>query len=297
MAKKEKEVEESAEESQELATTETEEKAMATTIPATEKLATAIEALPEEKQASILELAATLDPQQEGFGEMNVRYRPPVVKVRQPVTTAAPKTAENGDLYSADTGEVFKRPLSFIPVYPYENRARFQPGDMKPDCRSEDCKTSIYGDDCSKCPDRPWKDNKQQKCNNSVNIMATSLDFSKMYHMQFAKTSTKAGTSIIRQTRNAGKKPWQRIYQLDTEEVKGGQGNYFILTTSFVEESDPDFHRIGHALHDVLGEQRLRAKEEMNERISEGQKAVDNLDDDIDTADGEKAAKGDFKDL
>lgn len=297
MAKKDRAAEESTEESQEIAKVET-EGAMVAATPATDRLVVAINALPLEKRTGIQNLVETLNPQQEGFGEMDeVNYRPPVIKVKQPVTTAAPKAAANGDLYSADTGEVFTRPMAFVPVYPYENRARFQPGAMKPDCRSEDCKTSIYGNPCSDCPDRPWKDNKQQKCNNSVNVMATTPDFSKLYHLQFSKTSTKAGTSIVRQTRNALQKPWQRLYHLDTDEVKGGQGVYYVLTTSFVEGSDPDFHETGRALHDIMGEQRFKAKEVMSERISQGQQAVDNLDDDVGAPDDGETAKGDFTDL
>lgn len=264
---------------------------------ASERLETAVGKLSDEKAAGIRELAATLDPQQEGFGEMDdVRYRAPVIKVKQPVTTTAPKTAENGDIYSSDTGEVFEKPFPFIPVYPYENRARFQPGDMRPDCRSEDCKTSIYGDDCSKCPDRPWKDNKPQKCNNSVNIMAASLDFSKLYHLQFSKTSATAGTSVIRQTRNAGKKPWERTYHLDTEETKGGQGIYYVFKTTFIEGVDAAFLETGFALHDFLGEQRKKMKEELAKRIAEGKTAVDSLDDDVSTEDAGDS-KGDFTDL
>jgi len=301
MAKKDQVVEESkdqaVEESKELIT-QNEEKAIATVTPAMQSLIAAIEALPPEKSAGIMQLAETLNPKQEGFGEMeDLRYRPPVVKVKQAMTTIAPKAAVNGDLYSSDTGEIFTKPLEFIPLYPYENRARFPTGSMKPDCRSEDCKTSIYGDDCSKCPDRPWKDNQQQKCNNSVNIIAASLDFSKLYHLQFSKTSSKAGTAVLRQSRNAGQKPFERVYHLDTDEVKGGQGVYYTLSTSFAENGDPIFYPTCKALHDVFQEQRVQLKEDASSRISDSSKAIDNLDDDVGTPSDENTPKGDFTDL
>ena len=265
--------------------------------PALDRLMTVVASIPADKSNGIQQLTATLNPQQEGFGEMDeVNYRAPVVKVKQPVTTAAPKAADNGDLYSSDTGEIFTAPLVFVPIYPYENRARFQTGAMKPDCRSEDCKTSVYGDDCSKCPDRPWKDNEPQKCNNSVNIMAASPDFASLYHLQFSKTSATAGTAVIRQARNAGKKLWERVHHLDTEEVKGGSGIYYVLKTSFAQPADPDYVAVGHALHDILGEQRTKLKEEISKRVAEGKGAVDTLDEDIGAEDvGD--AKGSFTDL
>jgi hypothetical protein len=296
MAKKDKSPEQPTEEKA-IATKAPEETALAA--PAIDRLTTAVDKLPVALSEGIKELAMIINPQQEGYGELDeVRYRPPVVKVKQPVTTAAPKAAQNGDIFSQDTGEVFSKPLPFVPIYPFENRARFQPGAMKPDCRSEDCKTSIYGDDCSKCPDRPWKDNKQQKCNNSFNIIAASPDFSKLYHLQFSKTSMKAGTSVVRQARNAGKKPWQRVYNLDTEEVKGGQGIYYVFDTSFSgDETDPQLFDTGRALHDVLGEQRMKMREELAQRIAEGKTAVDALDDDIAAPEDVSSAKSSFDDL
>lgn len=316
MAKKDRDVETPAEEvsveevpveevsatdeSQELATTKQEDVAAVRVTQALDKLVTAVGDLSEENQTGIRVLAETLNPSQEGFGEIEeVRYRPPVVKVRQPVTTSAPERAKNGDLYSQDTGDVFDKPLLFVPIYPYENRARFQPGEMKPDCRSEDCKTSIYGDDCSKCGDRPWRDGKKQKCNNSFNIIAASPDFSRMYHLQFSKTSMKVGSSVIKQTRNAGQKPWQRVYGLGSKQETGGQGPYYTLTASFVEQVDPVFYATGNALHDLLGEQRAQAKAAAASRLAERQGTVDNLDDDIgDDGDGAaSSSKGDFTDL
>ena len=288
-------------ESKELATTDQEEKSMTAVSPALERLVLAVEALPPEKQVGVRKLAELLNPQQEGFGEIEeVRYRSPVIKIRQRMTNNAPKAADIGDLYSADTGEIFSRPFGFIPIFPYENRARFRPGEMKPDCRSEDCKVSIHGDDCSKCPTSPWKNNQAQDCNNSFNLIAANLDFSKLYHLQFSKTSYKVGVSIIRQARNAGQKPWQRLYELDTSEVKGNSGPYHVFTTSFLETSDPDFHETSRSLHDFLSEQRKEAKEAAGKRLAESRAAIETLDAYIgDSSDGnaDAAPKGDFTDL
>ena len=128
-------------------------------IPGNPELSTAIAQLPDDKQAGVIKLFEQMSPTEEEYGEMDeeLRWRPMIISVKQPTSRNFPDAAKNGDLYSNDTGEVFKQPLEFVPLYPYTNQARFQSGGQRPDCRSEDGKMSIYGDKCAECNDRPWR--------------------------------------------------------------------------------------------------------------------------------------------
>ena len=235
--------------------------------------------LPTELAERIDVLVETLKPEQEGFGEMkNLYYRPPSVRVRQLMTIQAPTNVENGELFSQDTGEKFESPLKFVPIYPYEDQARFPPNSPKPDCRSDDCEFNMSGDPCADCPDKPWRDGVKQQCNRSVNIIAASPDFSRLYHIQFSKTSTPSGKSVIQQTRVAGQRLWQRIYELSTEGVKGAQGLYYKLITSFTGEApDPAFFKIGRDLHDIMGAQREEMKARSLERRGNTSAIIDSV--------------------
>lgn len=266
-------------------------------------LAEHVSDLPDELAENISVLVETLKPDQEGFGEMkNLYYRPPSVRVRQLMTTQAPTNVKNGELFSQDTGERFDTPLPFVPIYPYENQARFPPGSAKPDCRSDDCEFNMSGQPCAECPDRPWRDGVKQACNRSVNIIAASPDFKRLYHIQFSKTSTPSGKAVIQQTRIAGQRLWQRIYELGTEEIKGNQGLYYKLTTSFTgKATDQAFFKIGKDLHDIMGTQREEGKARSRERRGNTSAIIDSVVTDVSNSENGAAGDGgndtDYTDL
>jgi len=244
-------------------------------------------------------LVETLKPDQEGFGEMkNLYYRPPSVRVRQLMTVQAPTNVKNGELFSQDTGEKFESPLRFVPIYPYEDQARFPPGEAKPDCRSDDCEFNMSGDLCFECQDRPWRDGVKQSCNRSVNIIAASPDFRRLYHIQFSKTSTPSGKAVVQQTRIAGQRLWERIYELGTEEIKGKQGLYYKLTTSFTgEAANPAFFKIGRDLHDIMGAQREEGKERSRERRGNTSAIIDSVSTEAADLPGSGSNAADYDDL
>jgi len=272
-------------------------KTTALTIPGNQELTEIVKNLPEKIVEGVVQLAEVMKPNPDGFGEMeNMYYRPPVIKIKQLMTTQAPSNANPGDIFSGDTGEVFKKPFVVIPIYPYENRAKFVVGNNKPECRSEDCKISIYGDDCSKCLDRPWRGGAKQACNNSINIYAVNEDFSRMFHLQFNGSSAKAGLAIINQARAAGVKLWHRKYSLNVEEASKGTGTYYKFKTSYVEPVDEELHLLGHHYHEQIMEVRNKIKSDIVASIEEKKGKMAELDASS-GVDEKSSPKADFADL
>lgn len=245
-------------------------------------VAGAIAKLPEEKQEAVIQLFQQMRPNVEDYGEMtDIRWRPTILNIKQPTTRKAPEPAQNGDLYSNDTGRVYDRPLEFVPIYPFTNRARFQPQAMRPDCRTENEKTSVYGDICAQCADRPWKDGKRQKCQRTTNIMATTPDFSRIFQLQFRGSSFKQGVAVINQAVSDGERLHQRIYTLDTKKEEGTQGVYYTLQASYKGAVAEEFLPIGQGMYDELKLQRTELLKKIEESISEGRSRVEAVGDDV----------------
>jgi hypothetical protein len=268
-----------------------------TSLVAQEEVSAAIATLPAGKQEAILRLFQQMRPNTEDYGEMtDIRWRPTILSLKQPTTRKAPETAQNGDLYSSDTGRVYTRPLEFVPVYPFTNRARFQPQAMRPDCRSEDEKTSIYGDICDKCNDKPWKDGKRQKCQRTTNIMATTPDLNRIFLLQFRGSSFKQGVAVVSQAVSDGERLHQRIYTVDTRKEEGPQGVYYTLQASYKGAVDEALLPIGQGMYDVLKSQRGELLANIKENIGEGRNRVEAMGDDVgDVVSDETPA--DFSDL
>lgn len=267
-----------------------------TALTSQETLSNALSALPEEKQEEILRLFRQMRPRTEDYGEMNdIRWRPTILSVKQPTTRKAPDAAQNGDLYSSDTGRVYERPLEIVPIYPYTNRTRFQPMGMRPDCRSEDEKISIYGDKCAECPDRPWKDGKRQKCQRTVNIITTTPDFNRIFLLQFRGASFKQGVTIVNQAISDGERLHQRIYTLNTKKEEGKQGVYYTLVANYKGAVDETLVPVGQEMYNELKQQREEFLQKIRDNIAESRNRADMVSDDISEELDEEPA--DFSDL
>jgi len=217
-------------------------------------LATITQNLPADIVPRIQQLLSSMDPNKPGFEEMGgARFAPPVVKVYQPVSTSAPGNAKLGDIYT-DTGDVLEKPWEFIPIYMYYSQAKFEPGNASPACRSEDTKTSVYGDVCNDCPDRPFRDGEKTMCQKSIDVFAFNAGLSKIYHLQFSKTSYKAGSKLFRQAGDC-QVPWERTYSLSTEEKhrQGDNAKYFVLTTTSTGKPvDPKYFPLIHYIYQKI---------------------------------------------
>jgi hypothetical protein len=238
------------------------------------------EELPPEVFENIQHLMTMMNPDKKGFEEMGgARWSPPVVKIRQGTSTEAPESAALGDIYT-DTGDVCQR-LEFTPLYLYKTRAKFEEDTPQPVCRSENGETSIYGNPCKECPDFAFKKGERQSCAESINALAFGKDMDQIYHLQFARTSFKAGFKLFRQA-SATARMWDRWYALKTEErtrQTGTKTKYHVfVVTPTGEKVDPRMRSVMAKFNEKITASRQIVLEKVAERENSGKQLVDQLD-------------------
>lgn len=257
--------------------------------------------LPAEIADGVTRLIQRMDPNKPGFEEMGgARFRPPVVKIHQATTGESPDNSNLGDIFT-DAGDVLEVPFRFVPLYMYYTHARFRIGEVMPSCSSEDAKTSKSGTLCAECDDRPFKGGERTDCNKSINVIAVNETFDRIFHLQFSKTSYRAGSTLFRQA-SASMVPWEKIYSLGTDERKRneGQGKYWVFKVSASGDAvSRDLHAVAEYLHGEIARGRKAYLQALRERASEAQSVVDSIGADIGEDAGANASSSDsnFEDL
>ena len=248
----------------------------------------AVKPLPPEHVQKIARLVGVMNPNKKGFEEIDVPWSPPVVKIRQGLSTDAPSNAKNGDLYT-DTGRLLPKPLDLVPIYMYMGHVKFEPDNPNPVCSSEDCETSRYGNPCADCPDLPFRDGQKTLCSRTTTVFAFSKDFSEIYLIPFAKTSLRAGSKLMKNAK-ADTVPWERVHSLDTklQQRKDGPGEYYVAVTSTTgEEVDPHMHPIADFFYDKISTTRKKILERIKAKGSSAKRIMDELGDTTADAAGE----------
>lgn len=242
-----------------------------------------VEGLPEEQALALIPLVRNLpapvverlgnlleemSSDQTGLEEMDASWTPPIVKIRQPVTTDAPKNVQMGQLYTAE-GDVFPNGFEFVPLYMHPAHLKFEEGESTPACRSEDGKMSIFGDLCKECPDEPFKHGEPTDCSKFRNVFVFDKGFGRIYKLALGKTSYKAGTKLQRYWKGSGKFPWRKVYLLEAKEVerKGG-GVYYVynIVPTGEELADETLLHLGQFFYDRIKEERARLMERLEQQ-------------------------------
>jgi hypothetical protein len=255
--------------------------------------------LPANVFENVQHLMTIMNPEKKGFEEMGgARWSPPVVKIRQAMTTEAPESANLGDIYT-DIGDVFQR-LEFTPLYMYKTRAKFEEDTPQPVCRSENAETNIYGQPCKECPDYQFKKGERQACAESINVLAFNKDMDQIYHLQFARTSFRAGFKLFRQA-SATARMWDRWYALQTEERtrQGSKSKYHVFTvTPTGDKVDPTMFPVLALFNEKITAVRQSILEKVTEREGASKQLVDQLDQSAfsggDSSEGGDAPEPDF---
>ncbi len=243
-----------------------------------------VEGLPEEQARALVPIIRSLpapaveilgnlleemSSAQPGLEEMDAAWTPPIIKVRQPMTTDAPKNVALGQLYTAEGDAFPEEGFEFVPLYMHPGNVKFEEGSSTPTCRSEDGKTSIYGDVCKDCPDEPFKHGEPTDCSKFRNVFVFDKNFKRIYKMTLGKTSYKAGTKLQRYWKGSGKSPWRKVYTLETKEVerKGG-GIYYVynIVPTGEELKDDVFLQLGQFFYNRIKEEREHLMERLVEQ-------------------------------
>lgn len=243
----------------------------------------------------IARLVGVMNPNKKGFEEVDAPWTPPVVKIKQGLSTDAPPKAEVGDLYT-DTGRILPKPLTFCPLYMYMGHVKFEPDNPNPVCSSEDCVISRYGNPCADCPDLPFRDGQRTTCSKTMAAFVFDKDFSEIYLVPFSKTSLRAGTRLMKQAK-ADTVPWERWHALNTklQQRKEGPGEYYVAVTSPTgEEVNSEMHAIADFFYDKIYATRKKLLERIHVKGSSAKRIMSELDNSSTEDDGEKPAEPEF---
>jgi len=235
----------------------------------TKDLMPLLKQLPVEMQETFTSLLAEMKPNQAGLEEMDNRWAPPFIKIRQGLSTDHPASVQLGQLYT-DDGQALPTPFEFIPLYMYPANLKFDEGSANPSCRSEDGKVSIFGVPCKDCPDEPFKNGEPTDCSRYRNTFVFDVNLKRIYRLNLGKTSYKAGSKLQRYMKASGGKPWKKVYALEVQEQqrKSGQGRFYVFNirptgreldnTVHIEIAKKFHDRISGIRTEVLQTQRSR---------------------------------------
>lgn len=85
-----------------------------------------------------------------------------------------------------------------------------------PLCSSMDRKIGSTLGDCEKCPNKPWRDNRQQQCSDDVVAFMLSKKLNEIVLVRFQKTSEPSGRRLVRHVKRS-LAPWKKWYQITAE--------------------------------------------------------------------------------
>lgn len=174
-------------------------------------------------------------------------WAPEALKMRHPISSdpMMPQGTEVGDLYAngnllwSKNRDGQSKPLEFVMCYGYQSRARFQQGESRSDCSSNDNIWNVYGNmKCQDCPDLPFRNGSPTACQNTMNMVILPLDLSGIYIVRFSKSSYRAGTTITKALKGQNA-TYNRTFGLSTKEMSSNNKTWNIFNTSILSKPVP----------------------------------------------------------
>lgn len=177
----------------------------------------------------VQELATKTTPAVKGI-EAPQRVQLPRLLLRQPSSNSdkVPVETKAGQLYTSQSEHVGDE-LTFIPVYTHNIRVRWGDDD-KVECQSLDGVTGNRYGECRVCPYGQFVRGERPQCSPGSTYYVVSEDLTKIYRIDFTKTSAKAGKNI----RQLSLPPnmWSRVFSLGVEKMVTGKNTYYVLKTN-----------------------------------------------------------------
>jgi len=186
----------------------------------TTTLIAATEGLPEELKANALALVDTMSTLVEGIGDEGMAWKPPFLRLVQGTTdrSSIPKGTGIGDFVLGESK--LDKPLEFIPLRLWTARQYWNPDQTKSNmlCWSPDALLGYVGVECKTCPFQVWKEdaagNSGADCGKVLGLLAITTDLSKIFTVNFAKSSYTAGMELQSAMKKAGVTSYLRQYGL-----------------------------------------------------------------------------------
>lgn len=138
------------------------------------------------------------------------------------------------------TKETVGQSFEATPIAVWAGRSMWPPqgeeGPKGPICQSMDRLVGTNFGSCEECPNRPWRDNKKQACQDDVVAFMLTRDMKDIILVRFQKTSVNAGKQLIRYIRRSYV-PWGKWYTVKSEETISPNNNKFRYFVMKVEPS------------------------------------------------------------
>jgi hypothetical protein len=220
--------------------------------------------LPVEYQKLVAGLVSQASTEKPGMEEVTLGWKIPRITINQPTTTTAarPEAAKLGDLYTTE-GKILEKPFPFLVFAMFQENVNFPQDSRIPACVAPDAQLgSPYGK-CVECPHLPFgmqpaEEQKVTDCQNQIVAIVASVDMSKVYMVQFAKTSRSAG-SALQSLAGAGSVPWANNYLLSTEKGSGQQAYFKYKVEPTGKPNNEHACKIAQALCNLYRAERDRA--------------------------------------
>jgi hypothetical protein len=120
-----------------------------------------------------------------------------------------------------------------------------------PVCQSMDRKVGSSFGYCETCPNKPWRDGKQQRCSDDVVAYMLTQDLNEIVLVRFAKTSEGSGRQLIKFARRT-ENNWSKWYEVTADATVNQNDKtqrYFVMKVSPLQGEEKDVY-VPEALHD-----------------------------------------------
>jgi hypothetical protein len=251
--------------------------------------------LKDEAKADLARLLKSVNPVKRGREETSQRWTIPIVRMVQKMTQDPPDNCKPGDLYTS-AGSKVEAPMKFAPLYFYEVNRMFPADGMKgPVCVAPDAKLGTMFGLCANCPNLPLGKNptgKNTDCDNGVCIIVLAENM-RLYRLEFFRTSKKTGNRISQLTDECDE-IWDRFLNLNTEQIKGDKGVFYVFRVSASGQDTPNHLRdAAEALYDMIRAERQASLKQHWDAVLRGGQQMSAVDEAVDLDSMEISGDGD----
>lgn len=122
----------------------------------------------------------------------------PNLLVRQAMTKEenVPEGVKVGGFYTKG-GDDMGNELNIIALLGHFKRVKFVQGQDRPECSSDDGVTGSKYGDCKTCAYQKYEEGARAACSSGYTFTAVTEDFTKLYQIDFTKTSSKFGRKLM----------------------------------------------------------------------------------------------------
>uniref|UniRef100_A0A6M3JJ08 Uncharacterized protein n=1 Tax=viral metagenome TaxID=1070528 RepID=A0A6M3JJ08_9ZZZZ len=169
-----------------------------------------------------------------------------------------------GELADSISKEVFGKEFSFIPLYCFKTRCKFDVGQglvcqsrSALECTMNTDNMHEIGTNCLDCKDAQWPEDKEAggpPCNLVYNFPAINVSSIKAFPISVSlmKTSAKAGKKLISLAFRTGEDMFARKYKLITNTTKNDKGTYSIADIELLGRCTDEEYEAAKAWYNLM---------------------------------------------